>query len=130
MIILDTSVWIEYLKGTQNFYPKISKWLETKEVLAIECIFGELLQGAKNDREKTIITNFWKYLPKENYGDIIIEAGIYSMENKLLDYGVGLIDAIILMHGIKSKSKIWTLDKKFLRIIPDEIKYVEGSSVA
>jgi len=129
MIILDTSVWIEYLKGNQNFYPNISKWLESREVLAIECIFGELLQGVKNNREKTIITNFWKYLPKENYEDIIIEAGIYSMENKLLDYGVGLIDTIILMHGIKSKSKVWTLDKKFLRIIPEEIKYVEDPNV-
>jgi len=129
MIILDTSVWIEYLKGNQNFYPKISKWLESKEVLAIECIFGELLQGVKNNREKEIITNLWKYLPKENYMDITIEAGIYSTENKLLDYGVGLIDAIILMHGIKSKSRIWTLDKKFLRIIPEEMKYVEIPSV-
>jgi len=128
MIILDTSVWIEHFKGNQNFYPRISNWLESRKVLAIECIFGELLQGAKNDREKTIITNFWKYLPKENYEDITIEAGIYSMENKLLDCGVGLIDAIILMYGIKSKSKIWTLDKKFLRIIPEEIKYDEEMS--
>ena len=65
MIILDTSVWIEYLKGTQNFYPKISKWLESREVLAIECIFGELLQGVKNNREKTIITNFGNIYQKK-----------------------------------------------------------------
>jgi hypothetical protein len=42
-----------------------------------------------------------------------------------LDHGVGLIDAIILIHGIKSNSKIWTLDNKFLRIIPEELKYKE-----
>jgi hypothetical protein len=29
---------------------------------------------------------------------------------KLLDKGVGLIDAVILLHGIKSQSKIWTLE--------------------
>jgi predicted nucleic acid-binding protein len=125
MIILDTSIWIEHLKNNQNYFPKIRKFLESNEILAVECVFGELLQGVKNKIEKKIILDFWAYLPKEHYEDIIIEAGIYSMENKLLNHGVGLMDAIILMHGIKSNSKIWTLDNKFLRIIPEELKYIE-----
>ena len=125
MIILDTSVWIEHLRYNQKFFPKVSKLLENREILAVECVFGELLQGVKNDFEKDIILNFWTHSPKEYYENIIIEAGIHSTENKLLDKGVGLIDVIILMHGIKSNSKIWTLDAKFLRIIPEELKYYE-----
>ena len=97
---------------------------ENREVLAVECIFGELLQGAKNKQEKEIILDFWKYLPKENYENIIIQAGEYSAQNKLLDKGVGLIDVIILMHSIKSNSKMWTLDNKFLKIIPEELQYI------
>ena len=124
MIILDTTVWIEHLKNNQKFFPKVSELLENREVLVVECVFGELLQGVKNDFEKDIILSFWKYSPKEFYDDIIIEAGVYSAKNKLLDKGVGLIDTVILMYGIKSKSKIWTLDTKFLRIIPEEIKYI------
>jgi len=126
MIILDTSVWIEHLKYNPNFYSKICKYLENGEVLAVECVFGELLQGVKNKKEKEIITGFWKHLPKKNYESIIIEAGEYSAEKKLLDYGVGLIDTIILMHGIKSNSEIWTLDKKFLKVIPESLKYKES----
>jgi predicted nucleic acid-binding protein len=91
----------------------------------VECVFGELLQGVKNKSEKETILNYWKHLPKEHYEGIIIEAGEYSAKNKLLDHGVGLIDTIILMHCIKSNSRIWTLDGKFLRIIPDELKYVD-----
>jgi len=124
MIILDTSVWIEHLKNNQLYFPEVSKLLESKEVLAVECVFGELLQGVKNKFEKEIILNFWTHLPKENYENIIIQAGEYSFQNKLLDHGVGLIDVIILMHGIKSNSKIWTLDNKFSRIIPEELKYM------
>jgi predicted nucleic acid-binding protein len=75
MIILDTSVWIEHLKNNQNFFPKISKLLESGEILAVECIFGELLQGVKDKFEKDIILNFWAHLPKEHYENIIIEAG-------------------------------------------------------
>ena len=123
MIILDTSVWIEHLKCNQEFFPKTSQLLESGEILAVECIFGELLQGVKSRKEKEIIKNFWKYLPKKYYENIIIEAGEYSAENKLIDNGVGLIDAIILMHAKRSNSKIWTLDNKFSRIIPKEMKY-------
>ncbi|MCL2381189.1 MAG: PIN domain-containing protein [Treponema sp.] len=123
MIILDTSVWIEHLKNNKDFFPKVSKYLERREILAVECVFGELLQGVKSKAEEKIILNFWNHLPKENYDNIMIEAGVYSAENKLFDHGVGLIDAIILMHGIKSNSKIWTLDNKFLRIIPEGMKY-------
>ena len=124
MIILDTSVWIEHLKNNQVYFPRISKLMESGEVLAVECVFAELLQGVKNKAEKEIILNYWKYLPKENYKNIIIEAGIYSAENKLLDHGVGLIDAIILLHGIKSNSKIWTLDNKLLNVIPEKLIYL------
>jgi len=123
MIILDTSVWIEHLRNNQKFFPKVSKLLEDWEILAVDCVFGELLQGVKNNFEKEIILDFWKHLPKERHEDSIIEAGIYSSKNKLLDNGVGLIDALILMHSIKSNSKIWTLDIKFLKIIPEELKY-------
>jgi predicted nucleic acid-binding protein len=98
--------------------------LETREILAVECVFGELLQGTKNKYEKEMILNYWKYLPKEKYDEIIIDAGNYSNKNKLVDKGVGLIDAIILIHGIKSNSKIWTRDKKFQKIIPEELKYI------
>jgi len=129
MIILDTSIWIEHLKSNQNYFPVICKLLENGEVLAIECIFGELLQGVKNKNEKEIIQKYWEHLPKRNYENIIIEAGEYSADNKLLSHGVGLIDSIIIMHGIKSKSRIWTLDKKLLKILPNELKYLETPNV-
>jgi len=129
MIILDTSIWIEHLKSNQNYFPVICKLLENGEVLAIECIFAELLQGVKNKNEKEIIQKYWEHLPKRNYENIIIEAGEYSADNKLLSHGVGLIDSIIIMHGIKSKSRIWTLDKKLLKVLPNELKYLETPNV-
>jgi predicted nucleic acid-binding protein len=128
MIILDTSVWIEYLGNNQDFFSKISTLLESREILAVECIFGELLQGTKNKFEKEIIIDFWTHLPKEYYENIILQAGEYSANNKFLDKGLGLIDAIILMHGIKSNSKIWTLDNNFLKIIPEELRYTDSKN--
>ena len=129
MIILDTTVWIEYLKNNKNFYSQIKEFLEKREILAIECVFGELLQGVKNKSEQEIINSFWKYLPKENYENIILEAGEYSSKNRLIDQGVGLLDAIILVHAIKGNNQIWTLDKNFLRVIPVELRYKECPNI-
>ncbi len=36
MIILDTSVWIEFLKKNPAYFTTISKMLELKDVLAVE----------------------------------------------------------------------------------------------
>jgi predicted nucleic acid-binding protein len=123
MIILDTTVWIEFLKKHEPYFTAISPLLEQKEILAVECVFGELLQGVKTEEEQNIILQYWNNLSKIDKTEIIIEAGIYSNKNKLLDKGVGLIDAIILMHGIRSQTKIWTLDKKFLNVLPKELQY-------
>jgi hypothetical protein len=75
--------------------------LENREVLAVEYIFGELLQGARNKSEKTIITGYWKNLPKCSQENVWIEAGIYSSENKLVSKGVGLIDGAIIVSARK-----------------------------
>ena len=123
MIILDTSIWIEHLRNNPTYFATVKNLMENREILAVECVFGELLQGVKNKSERDIILNFWTHLPKENYEDLIIQAGEYSSHHKLLDHGVGLIDAIILVQAIRSNSKIWTLDSKFLRVIPEELRY-------
>jgi len=123
MIILDTAVWIEHLKKNPIFFSKINNLLENKEVLAVECVFGELLQRVKTEAEREIIIDYWTCLPKKYYVDIIIQAGEYSARHKLFDRGVGLLDAIILMHGIISNSKIWTLDNKLLKVIPEDLVY-------
>ncbi|MDR2547289.1 MAG: PIN domain-containing protein [Lachnospiraceae bacterium] len=129
MIILDTSIWIEHLKNNAYYFPKTSNMLENREILAVECIFGELLQGVKSKSEKEIILKYWTHLPKINYDNVIVKAGEYSAENKLLDHGVGLIDAIILMYAILSNSKIWTLDKKLLMVLTNDLVYADNTNV-
>ena len=128
MTILDTTVWIEFLKNNPDFYPHIKDLLEKREILAVECVFAELLQGVKHTSEQNTIYSYWEHLPKERYENLILEAGEYSSKNKLIDHGVGLLDSIILVHALKGNHQIWTLDKKFLRVIPDQFKYKEHPS--
>jgi predicted nucleic acid-binding protein len=123
MIILDTSVWIEFLKNNPDYFFAISSLLEQKEILAIELVFGELLQGVKSQRERTVIKGYYDYLPKIAFKEALIEAGDYSSSAKLLDKGVGLIDALIIVYAIKSAAQVWTLDKKLQSALPKGLSY-------
>jgi predicted nucleic acid-binding protein len=117
MIIVDTSVWIEYLKGNEQYRNVLPKYLKEKHVVAISAVFGELLQGVKNKREHQIIMGFWESLPKVNEENLFIEAGKLSHEYKLYNAGVGLIDTYLLAAALNNDFAVWSLDKKLNKAI-------------
>jgi predicted nucleic acid-binding protein len=44
MILVDTSVWIEFFRGNEPYFTKLKELIESSDVLAHEVVFGELLQ--------------------------------------------------------------------------------------
>ncbi len=112
MIVVDTSIWIEYLRGNKFISKVFNELLYNRKVVAVSAVFGELLQGVKDSREDSIINGFWKNLPSESEDELFIEAGILSNEYKLISEGVGIVDCYILAFALKYDFAIWTLDKK------------------
>lgn len=54
MILVDTSVWIDYFNGADNSYTNtLDSALEEGTVAIGDLIFLEILQGFKNDRDFT-----------------------------------------------------------------------------
>ena len=64
MVVLDTSIWIEFFKARDPYYEVVKKLIEEREVIALEIVFSELAQGCKNEREQKIISEYWKNLTK------------------------------------------------------------------
>jgi predicted nucleic acid-binding protein len=122
MIILDTSIWIEFFKKNESIKPTVENLLRERQIIAFDFIFGELLQGAR-ENEKSKIIGLWEILPKINISGIGFYAGKYALENKCYDKGVGLIDCAIIYATISSESKLWTLDKKVLGVIDKQFQY-------
>ena len=112
MIVVDTSVWIEYLRGNQRIADLLIQMLHGRKVIAVSAVFGELLQGARNKRERAVITGFWENLPSASETAIFVEARLLSNEYNLFSQGVGLIDCCILAFALQHDYAIWTLDKK------------------
>lgn len=117
MILVDTSVWIEFLKHHPPYFHTLEPLLEKQGVVAVECIFGELLQGVKNSREQTMILDYWENLPKKDERGLWLEAGILSSSHKCLSKGVGLIDAFLICFARTYRLQIWTLDKKLTSVL-------------
>ena len=118
--ILDTSYWIEFFKVKQPLFSTVQNLLEDQNVIALSFVFGELMQGCKFKKEMKIIFQYWESLPKINETNVWIDAGNYSFKHSLINKGVGIIDAAILVTSLQSNAQILTLDKKLLSHI-DEI---------
>ena len=55
MIIIDTSIWIEFLRGNQPYFDQVSELIDNNDIIGLSPVFGELLQGAKNNNERSRI---------------------------------------------------------------------------
>ena len=117
MILVDTSVWIDFFRQNNPVVEKVlSPLLEEGEVVALSAVFGELLQGARDEREMKTLLEFWSSLPKIDEAGLFIEAGKLSADHKLFSKGVGLLDGYILAACIKYKLDLWSLDKRLVAV--------------
>ncbi len=119
-VVGDTSIWIEYFRGKDPFFSTLSLNLERTQVLGLECVFGELLQGATGKQERKMVLSCWEGLPKIPSEGLWLEAGEFSAIHRLPSRGIGLIDAAIAIATLKSNSLLWTLDKKLASLLPQK----------
>lgn len=123
MILPDTSIWIEFFRLKPEVQPDLKREIDRQNAVAVECVFGELFQGAKGARERTILGEYWVNLPKRDESGLWIEAGLRSAREKWFAKGVGLIDAFLIVFAEKYSLKIWTLDKKLTAVLPADLRY-------
>lgn len=124
MILVDTSIWIEFFKKNEPVFSNLKHLIENSEVLVHEIVFGELLQGCKNKAEEKFILDYWDNLNKITPGGSFIEAGKLSFENKYIDKGIGIIDSVLIAQVKIKKIKIWTLDKKIISNLTKSELYI------
>lgn len=116
-VVLDTSIWIEYLRGNPKFFSPCQELLEKGRVYGLELIFAELLQGAKGEREVEAILAFSSLVPTLDEPFLVIESGLISHRENYFNQGVGLIDAVIVNAVRKNGLLLWTLDTKIRRVL-------------
>jgi len=121
MILVDSSVWIDYFNGKDsNETNKLDETLGLEEVAIGDLILTEVLQGFRSDKEykvaKDILTSLNVY---EMLG---VELALKSANNfrKLRKQGVTIrktADVIIATYAIENKIPLLFSDKDFLPFI-------------
>lgn len=117
-VIVDTSVWIDFLKnqGTPSI-PRLKRLLLENRVIVVGIVLAELLQGASSSREKDFIEQLVASLPYEELRrQHWIKAG--ELSNKLRKKGVTLplTDLLVAALALDKRWAVFTLDPHFGRI--------------
>jgi predicted nucleic acid-binding protein len=124
MILVDTSIWIEFFKQNPVFTNEMESLLESKLIITIEPIFAALICGSRSEKEKNILLSYWKVIPRIKFSEgSFIDAANFADKNNYLNIGIGLIDAILAKASIENKYLIWTLDKKILKNLDKQFLY-------
>jgi len=95
-VLADTSVWIRFLKGNNQFFSSMLKLIENGEIYTLKLIFAELLQGVKTNHELKLITDFYAQMQVLDQPDLIFESGDFFRNEGLIKIGIGLINAMII----------------------------------
>lgn len=117
MILVDTSVWIEFFRGREPVAAALEEHIEAGAVLVHALVFAELLEGCKSAAEADFVTQYWENLKDAESETGIIAGGWYSFERRLIARGVGLVDAVLISEAKRRKARLWTLDAKLRALL-------------
>ena len=109
MILVDTSVWIDHLRGGN---PELARLLDQSLVLTHPFVVGELACG--NLKHRTRILADLDALPRAVTAthDEVLRL---IADRKLWGSGLGWIDAHLLASALLTGCGFWTLDRKLER---------------
>lgn len=118
-ILIDTSIWIDYFKNkASGIADKVDEILAGDEVHVPKIVIAELIQGARSEKEITVVEKFADAFNIVDQGaDTWIKAGRLSYMMKKKGKSINLSDCYIAVIAQEHNCSIFTLDKHF-----DEIK--------
>jgi predicted nucleic acid-binding protein len=113
VILVDTSVWVDYLRIGD---PAMASLLETDQVCSHDFVVGELACGSLRNRAE--ILDLLRSLPR--LATATEEEALFFLEKRrLMGRGIGYIDVHLLAATVLGGAHLWTRDKA-LRVIAEE----------
>ncbi|MGW8314070.1 MAG: PIN domain-containing protein [Bacteroidales bacterium] len=131
MILVDTSVWVEFFTQQRVYADHIRVLLKKKAVITLEPIFSELLYGVSNRQEYEVIHSFWQMLPKIEFSNgSMIEAASLARQRNYHLMGIGVLDAAIIKATEDGEHRLWTLNGRINDHIRKPLIYQPGFMAA
>ncbi|MCF8530221.1 MAG: PIN domain-containing protein [Candidatus Nanopelagicales bacterium] len=116
MILIDTSVWIDLLRGNGRG-PELASMLRSDEPLAsTEPVLMELLAGTRNEGEYASVRRLGTsvgWLPLDPATDFDSSAQIYAHCRRNGVTPRGLVDTLIAAIALRTECALMTSDRGF-----------------
>ena len=107
MILVDTSVWVDHLRATDD---RLADLLDQGQVLIHPFVIGEIALGSL--RQRTVILEALRALPAAvaaSDGEVLH----FIQANRIMGLGVGWVDAHLLASvRLTVGSSLWTRDRR------------------
>ncbi len=113
MILVDTSVWIDFFRGAPAV-AALSTRLEAGDVLLHPWVLGELALGQRGARWTNTVRDL-RLLPR---GTVLGDAEVLAFieARSLAGKGVGWVDVQLLAGALADGATLWTLDRRLATI--------------
>ncbi|HQT97570.1 MAG: type II toxin-antitoxin system VapC family toxin [Desulfobacteria bacterium] len=121
-MLVDTSAWIEFFRKKEPYHTAVLGLIDEDRVFCAGIILGELLQGAKSDKELEVLKDFlhvFEFVSETS--DLWEKAGELSFALRRKGNPVGLSDCFIAVAAMAYDAEIISLDKHF-GILKKEIR--------
>lgn len=122
MILVDTSVWIDFFNG-HNEDEKVKKLTDAlkhdKDIFITDIILTEILQGIKDDNQYTVVKNSLltlKFVHAKYYETYIYASDIYRNCRKKGVTVRKTIDCLIAAISIENNLSLLCKDNDFINI--------------
>ena len=114
-VIIDTSVWIAYFKENNRILAeKVDRVLTDWEVFVPRVVIAELKQGAKSEKEISVIDDFMDaFQIIDQTKDTWLEAGRLSYSLRKKGITIHLMDCYITILAMENQCRIFSLDEHF-----------------
>lgn len=121
MIVVDTSVWIDFLAGHDTpVASKLQELIENGEPIALtDVIYSELLQGVGSPREARLLDSHLRAFPilrLESLDDFALAAELYRTARR---HGITIrktLDCLIAVPCVRTKAPLLHNDGDFDRL--------------
>jgi predicted nucleic acid-binding protein len=116
MVLVDTSIWIRFLAGTEPYASGLDRLLSGDEVLGHDFVYGELSVGDRGGRVKLLAS--YKVM-RQAASVAHAEVVEFVRSRKINGRGIGWIDAHLLASAVVAPSTFWTADRPLAAVAQD-----------
>ncbi|HVZ74424.1 MAG TPA: PIN domain-containing protein [Polyangia bacterium] len=108
MILVDTSVWIDFFRGRPSAL-EVRRLIEANGIVCHEDVLGELALGTLPNRARTL--DYLRTLPSTSRVPAAVVHDLIG-RRRLSGTGIGWVDANLLASAERDGRRLWTHDRR------------------